>query len=376
MHVAVCSDGVFPSTIGGIQRHTRLLVETMARLDPAIRITVLHTESSGPQFHDLPNVDELHIPPRPGRQQYMLECLQLSERFASALRSIPDAIVYSQGICVVRGIRDLGSRLVVNPHGLEAFQVTELRDQIPAIPMRAIHRHMFRHARRVVSLGGRLTDILVRECRGRRDRVVVLPNGVVVPKQRLRSPNPANGPLRLLFVGRLAKNKGVPDLLAAMDALARRGASARFELNVIGGGPLLDGLKATNARPNVRFLDKVPDAALEDLYASADALVLPTLFEGMPTVVLEAMARALPVLVTDVGATREMVDSKTGEIVPKRNPEALADALLRLDAMGADARRVLGRNGLERVQARFTWEQVARNHIGLFIALQRDRAKD
>jgi glycosyltransferase involved in cell wall biosynthesis len=366
MHVAICSDGVFPGTIGGIQRHTRLLVETMARIEPGLRITVLHTQAGARQFPGLGNVEEVPITPRPGRRQYMLECLRLSERFADALMAMPEAVIYSQGICVVRRIRQLAHRLIVNPHGLEAFQIIGLRDQIPAIPMRAIHRHMFRHAGTVVSLGGRLTEILVRECGGTADRVAVLPNGVIVPETRGRPARRADAPLRLMFVGRLAQNKGVPDLLAAIDELARRGAAARFELDVVGGGPLLVPLRSANSRPNVRFLDKVSDEALEALYASADALVLPTLFEGMPTVVLEAMARSLPVLVTDVGATKELVDSTNGEIIPKRDPRALAEALLRLDAMGAEARRALGNRGLDKVKARFTWEQVARAHIELF----------
>ena len=220
--------------------------------------------------------------------------------------------------------------------------------------------------------GGRLTDILVNECGG--DRVAVLPNGVMVPEQKARPGARDGSPLRLMFVGRRAQNKGVPDLLAAMDELARRGASSRFELDIVGGGPLLGPLRSTNARPNVRFLDKVPDETLESLYESADALVLPTLFEGMPTVVLEAMARSLPVLVTDVGATRELVDSTNGEIIPKRNPAALADALIRLEAMGPEARRSLGRRGLEKVTRRFTWEKVARAHIELLAKIDRRHA--
>ncbi len=366
MHVALCSDGVFPGTIGGIQRHTRLLVETMARIEPDMRLTVLHTQGGGRQFPGLSNVEEVHIAPRPGRRQYMLECLKLSERFAEALRAMPDAVIYAQGICVVRGIRELSNRLIVNPHGLEAFQVIGLRDQLAAVPMRAIHRHMFRHAGTIVSLGGRLTDILKKECRDAANRVVVLPNGVTVPAFRQRPQGKDRGAIRLLFVGRLAHNKGVPDLLAAMDEIGRQGASARFELDIVGGGPLLAPLRAANRRANVRFLDKVSDGALEDLYASADALVLPTLFEGMPTVVLEAMARSLPVLVTDVGATRELVDDSNGEIIPKRDPIALAGALLRLESIGPKGRGQLGRRGLERVMERFTWEQVARSHVALF----------
>jgi glycosyltransferase involved in cell wall biosynthesis len=197
-------------------------------------------------------------------------------------------------------------------------------------------------------------------------KIVVIPNGVVVPGASPRKPRDASEPIRLLFVGRLAPNKGVPDLLEGMDELGRRGASGRFRLDIVGGGPLLDALRAANKRPNVAFLDKVSDDRLEELYASADALVLPTLFEGMPTVVLEAMARGIPVLVTDVGASKELVDDSNGQIIPKRAPEALADAPLNLDRIGPAGRAALGAAGRERASLRFTWQRVAQAHVDLF----------
>jgi glycosyltransferase involved in cell wall biosynthesis len=328
-------------------------------------VFVLHTQRGKRQFPSLRQVTEIEIDPRPGRRQYMLECLELSERFLDALVGLPDAVVYSQGICVVRGIRRIARRLIVNPHGLEAFQVTGLRDQLHAIPMRAIHRHMFRHALRVVSLGGRLTDILARECGGP-ERVAVLPNGVVVPGGPPRPRSEDRGTVRVLFVGRLAPNKGVPDLLAAVEELDRRGVAEAFRVDIVGGGPLLDRLRFANRRSNVQFRGKVGDSDLEELYASADVLVLPTLFEGMPTVVLEAMARGLPVLVTDVGASKELVDSTNGEIIPKRDPGSLADALERMRDLGPSGRKVLGDAGLRRVRTRFEWDHVADGHARLF----------
>ncbi len=367
MHVAICSDGVFPEAIGGMERHTRLLTETIAARHPGVRVTVVHTHPGKRIFPALPNVDEVAVEPRPGRRQYILECLDLSARFAEALERIPDAVVYSQGVCVLRHIRNFTHRLVVNPHGLESFQTLTIRQWAASTPFRTIQRHTFRHARHVVSLGGRLTDILGRECRGAPGKVVVLPNGVDVPAAAVQRPAAkSDGPIRLLFVGRLVANKGVPDLLSAIEILSKTEPPDRYVLDIVGSGPLLEQLKATNTLDSVQFRQKVGDQELEKLYASADALVLPTLFEGMPTVVLEAMARAVPVLVTDVGASRELVDSSNGEIIPKRDPQALANALRRLHRIGPDARQRLGAAGRARALARFTWARVADAHVDLF----------
>jgi glycosyltransferase involved in cell wall biosynthesis len=374
MHVAICSDGVFPAAMGGMERHTKLLVESLAARDPSLRISVVHTHPGQRFFERLANVVERPIAPKPGRRQYLLECVALSSRFAAELRAMPDAIVYSQGVCVIRGIREFSDRLIVNPHGLESFQTLTLAEWSKSAPFRVVQQHTFRHARFVVSLGGKLTEILARQVRPS-SKISVIPNGVVIPcpasiERPIRS---AADPVRLLFVGRLAPNKGVPDLLMAIDELARRGHAHWYELDIVGGGPLLESLMASNSRPNVRFRGKVDDSTLESLYSEADALALPTRFEGMPTVVLEAMARALPVLVTDVGATRELVDNANGEIIPIGNPGTLADAVERLRSLGPGGRRALGEAGARRAAERFTWDRVADMHLELFARVSSGR---
>ena len=110
---------------------------------------------------------------------------------------------------------------------------------------------------------------------------------------------------------------------------------------------------------NVMLAGKVDDARLEELYAECHALVLPTRFEGMPTVVLEAMARARPVIVSDVGAAAELVDAANGFLIPPGDEEALHGAISSLVAISAEQRAQMGRRGRERAAGRFTWPEVA-----------------
>src|SRR5690606_26467654 len=116
-----------------------------------------------------------------------------------------------------------------------------------------------------------------------------------------------DGPLRLLFVGRFAFNKGIDLLMDVARRLADEGAPVRFDL--AGDGPLLAHYQAAGLPANVSLLGRVNDAELFALYTACDALVLPTRFEGMPTVVLEAMARARPIIVSDVGACAGLVEN-------------------------------------------------------------------
>lgn len=366
MHVAICADGVFPKSVGGVQRHTRLLAEHVARRHPDIRVTVMHTHPEQRFFAGIGNIEEVHIDPRPGRQNYVKECWDLSGRFASALGDIPSAVVYSQALAIWKGAKTLSPRLIVNPHGLEAFQATSWRDRAMNFPFRIAIGTAMKRARRVVSLGGTLTDILRRQLPDADRRIVVLPNGVSPPDNlpsRVRSPG---HPCRFLYVGRFYPNKGVRDLIAATQLLNERRQGSDVLVELVGDGPLFGPLKAATKEGNVRFRGSVSDAELEQAYADADVLVLPTLFEGMPTVVLEAMARGLPILVTDVGATRELVDGTNGEIVAKRDPDALAMAMRRMVEMGPTGRAALGGHSLEKVQRRFTWDRVADAHVEVF----------
>jgi len=359
-----------------MQRHTDLLVRSLAGTYPELSISVVHTHTGKRLFADLPGVTEIHVAPRPGKRQYLLECYDLSGRMAEALRLMPDAVIYAQGLTVWKNVRDFAPRLINNPHGLESFQAISVRDKLIGFPFRHAFRSIWRHARHVVSLGGRLTTILKRYVPEPDRRVVVLPNGVRLPAEPCLRSAPPSPPCRLLFVGRFAANKGIADLLEAMSMLAAEGRGGHFVLHLVGTGPLYESLRSGNRLSNVVFHGAVGDAALHQLYCDSDVFVLPTLFEGMPTVVLEAMARGLPVIVTDVGATRELVDDRNGFIIPKRAPPELADTLKRFASLPSTSRASLGAASLRKVRERFTWDQVAESHHHVVAALAEELQRD
>jgi glycosyltransferase involved in cell wall biosynthesis len=136
------------------------------------------------------------------------------------------------------------------------------------------------------------------------------------------------------------------------------------------------GLQASLARQRlgarVRFVD--PADRVPELLPALDVFVLPSRSEGMPAVVLEAMACALPVIATDVGAVREEVlDGVTGLVVGSEDPTALAAALSSL-AQDADARERMGRAGRERVIPLFSPERAVANRLRAWeLALGRRR---
>lgn len=362
--VLFCTDGIFPHSVGGMQRHSRLLVEALAATGE-VALTVLHPHLGVRVFEGWDHVEEVQLPPLPGKKHYFWELRDYSRHVLGEALARPDALIYSQGLSVWRGVDQVKDRLIVNPHGLEPFQTLGLKDGFKTWPYRHVFRRLFRRAACVVSLGGHLTGILEREGKG--GNVVVVPNAtrlLAVPDSSLLKVHGL--PLRFLFVGRFAHNKGIGVLLEAAKALNAAGLEQAYLLDLAGKGPLYEEMRSRYALPNVRFRGFVTDEELDRAYLEDDVLVLPTLFEGMPTVVLEAMARAMPVVVTDTGATLELVGSENGVIVEKKDVESLRLAMERLIHMPADAFRALSATSLQKVKSRFSWEAVAEAHLRLF----------
>lgn len=363
MRVALVTDGLFPHAIGGIQRHSRFLALELARL--GVDLTVYHPTPPAlfrPEQYPFRSV----YVPFPGGWEYLAACWRYSVRVRHRLEARPPDVVYAQGLTLWAGAGRVRVPWLFNPHGLEPWAARGARAAVRAWPFRLVLGSMARQADAVVSLGGRLTEVIRHGMRVPKDRIVVLPNAVD-PAYVTGGAAPAPdrwARARLLAVGRLFPNKGFRSLVEAMNRLA----GADLDLEIIGQGPEDRALRATCRNPRVRFLGEVADDELLRAYARASGYVLPSLFEGMPTVVLEAMAGGLPVIATDVGAVATMVAPAVGWRVPPGDVEALAGALRAFVDTAPERRRAMGEAARARVRERFTWSQVAGDTL---VALER-----
>lgn len=174
----------------------------------------------------------------------------------------------------------------------------------------------------------------------------------------------------LISVGRLQKQKGYPYLIQSAVELKNRGYN--FVWLIAGEGELRFQLeqmvKNYGLEDTIRFLGLRED--VPKLMFASDIFVLTSLWEGLPGVVLEAMAVGLPVVATDVGGTPELVEDGTnGFLIPPGNPMKMADAIEKLINMSGEARRKIGSMGKEIVKEKFTVETMARKHEGLYVKL-------
>lgn len=173
-----------------------------------------------------------------------------------------------------------------------------------------------------------------------------------------------------LLVANLIHYKGHLDLIEAL-GLLEPATRERVRIRCIGEGPMRDAISAAlSTGPLSRLM--VLEGARPALphYKDAQYALLVSHQEGLPNVIMEAMAAGLPVVATDVGGCRELVeDEVTGLLVPPRNPKALANALTRI-IDDSDFRSEAGQRARERA-ADFSWESTARSHINLYRALLR-----
>jgi glycosyltransferase involved in cell wall biosynthesis len=201
-----------------------------------------------------------------------------------------------------------------------------------------------------------------------RELLTVIPNGVNTDEFR-NVPTEARESVRRslqlgsefvwLAVGRFEIAKDYPTMLRSFAKVREQQPQA--VLLLVGRGSLQGETEALarelNLEGGVRFLGVRRDVPV--LMSIATGYLMSSAWEGMPMVLLEAAAAALPIVATAVGGNQEVVgDEESGFLVPPRDPEALGQAMLRLMALPETQRRAMGERGRERVLSRYGLSRV------------------
>ena len=256
--------------------------------------------------------------------------------------------------------RLFGVPFVVRPHGADILPGEEIR-RSPSLDRRM--RKAVAAADAVIAQGDWLRQVIA-EIGVAAERVHVVNNGVDVEAFRSAAPFPHPRPY-LLGLGGLVPHKGFDILLRAYALLP----SPSHDLLIAGEGveaPSLSSLaRELGIERRVRFLGLVTGERKVGLYRSATLFVCPSRREPFANVILEAFASGIPVVATDVGGNREMVeDGVNGLVVPPESPEALAAAIERL--LGSTAGLASLQKGAARGADRFDWHAVVERYVAIY----------
>lgn len=204
-------------------------------------------------------------------------------------------------------------------------------------------------------------------------KIGVIPNGVDCTHFAPASqPKPAtNEKQQLLFVGRVVAQKGLTYLLQALAQLKAAGVT-NWHFNIVGDGPLRPDLETEainlGIADQVTFTGWLPFEQVPETMRGADMFVLPSVIEGMPLVLLQAMACGLPVLATKVSGSVDLVQpGRNGWLAEACQPDSLANALQdaltqpeQLPAMGKQSRKIA---------LTMDWQEIAKDYYTLYEAV-------
>ncbi|MFQ5728885.1 MAG: glycosyltransferase [Waddliaceae bacterium] len=197
--------------------------------------------------------------------------------------------------------------------------------------------------------------------------VFVIRNGVELNKREKREK--LTSLCRFLFVGHLVPAKGL-DILIESIAIVYR-VEKTIHLTIVGDGQDINRLKSdvqqNGLHDHVNFLGTQPSDQIPLLMHQADCLVLPSLREGTPNVILEAMACGLPVVATDLPGIREVVkDGITGHLVKPKDVNTLTEKLLEM-IRNPKSRQQMGEKGFQSIsEMKLGWDYSAKQYLEIY----------
>ena len=226
-------------------------------------------------------------------------------------------------------VRRLPVPVIVTCHHTYRQQVSHIRTQFWKNIFLPFEKRTYQLAHRIVAVSEATKNALVEYYAIPEQKITVIHNAVDTSRfQHLEIPK---NPHSLLYVGRIAKRKGIDFLIRSMPFVVRTIPDA--QLLVGGKGSCLEKMKALvrqlGLERNVTFLGFAADDQLNTLYNQAGCVVVPSVFEGFGITVIEALAAGTRVVGTDVDGIREILQSgEYGRLVPYGNQRALANAII------------------------------------------------
>ncbi|PMQ02587.1 D-inositol 3-phosphate glycosyltransferase [Dyella sp. AD56] len=264
-------------------------------------------------------------------------------------------------LCLARPFLGRGVKTLYCPHGWAMFRemagwkrslIGLIERSMSFVPTRVINISQFEH------------DTVL--ARGFAKRCVLIPNAVADVSDRRIIGSSESGRLRVLFVGRFDRQKGLDTLIEAIRLLDRDRVN-RLHFDLVGESVLGDGTHAVgDLLPHVTRHGWLTGKALQERYAEADILVMPSRWEGFGLCAIEALRAGTPVLARRVGALSEIVTHGVDGFLFDGGAKELRDALMNLDAAQLQAMRVAARMTFE---SRYRLDRLHRQYREMFARL-------
>ncbi|MBA3681505.1 MAG: glycosyltransferase family 4 protein [Bacteroidetes bacterium] len=370
MKIALITDGIWPYVLGGMQKHSYYLCKYLAQ--KKIQVDLYHFNQSNYDISKLEFFSEEEKQyitsiivdfPKPGSLpgHYMRNSYLHSKLIFEAIKDKLQTynFIYTKGFTGWFLIEQKHARKIkcakigVKFHGYEMFQKPpDFKIKLQHIfLLRKPVKEISQKADVVFSYGGKITDI-IKSIGIDREKIIELPSGVEV-STLTNQIKPCGEVLKFLFLGRYERRKGIEELNSAIQLLSDQ--KRKIEFHFIGPIPIDKQLKD----PTVIYHGEVRDKTkLTSLIKNCDVLICPSWSEGMPNVILEAMANGLTVLATDVGAVNVLVNDRTGYLINDSNSELIKTELSNIINSTDQEIDIKKQNALDLMKENFVWEKL------------------
>lgn len=371
MKLLILTDGITPLVIGGMQKHSFNLAKELATLGHEICLFHCVTGNNKlPEREDLEklfgaaaweNIESICLRfPQPSwypghylKESYLFSRM-MYKRIEARLNEFD--FIYAKGFAAWYFLeqKKRGKKMPpigVKFHGYEMFQRgANLRTRFESFLLAKPVKWNNRHADVVFSYGGKITPLIASlgvESR----KIIEIPTGIDKRWVSVRTGSSTDDKKHFCFIGRYERRKGIEELHAALKQLNR----PDFHFHFIGPIPTSGQLKQANVsyHGTLRSTEEI-----QSVLDRCQVLVTPSYSEGMPNVIMEAMARGLAIIATPVGAVEAIVDNQNGWLVPPGDIDALRQCMETVIELPPSDLKKKQQASLDRVE-HFTWNRIA-----------------
>lgn len=380
MKIALLADGIYPFVIGGMQKHSINLARQLVLMGN--EVDLFHFVLDGEDLPSEEDVNKLifkedfkfnkvhccYFPSSiyfPGH--YLWNSYRYSKWIYEIIGKTLDSydFIYAKGFTAwkllkVRNKEKLNFKIGVKFHGYEMYQYApDFKIKLQHIMLRPFVKWTNHQADIVFSYGGKITSIIKR-IGVTENKIIELPSGVYKESIKVEN-NLTDDKIRFLFIGRNERRKGIKELFSVLKNFKE--SKLPLEFHFI--GPIPEKQINTSSNIHIFYHGLVKDDMKKTkLIDNCDVLLCPSYSEGMPNVILEAMARGLAIIASDVGAISLLVSSNNGILIDKLNAVSLMQSIYYIidQKNNLDTMKQFSK---VKIRDEFIWDEIGAKFISL-----------
>lgn len=376
MNILFLTDGITPYNTGGMQKHSYVMSKLLAKNN--CNITLVHCgyfnkndfyEDYNEIFTaaELSVITPVFIPficngKLPGHyvSESKLYSKNIKNHIGNGLSKFD--LIYAQGFTGWAFLKNqFNIPLAVNLHGYEMYQkAPNNRVKMEHYLLRPFVKKIINNADFVLSFGGQIDHILKNL---KIDPLKIIQQSNGIESSWVKTEEPVLMKTRTItFIGRYERRKGIKELTQALSELLKK--DIKFQFNFIGPIPKEFQLRHSN----IKYLGEIKSTTIiKKVLDHSDYLISPSYAEGMPTVILEAMARGNAIIATDVGANTKMISSN-GWLI-ENSIIAIKKALFNSITIKDAKLLEMKKDSVTSIKTNFIWENVIKKQLSVLQSL-------